>query len=59
MLSRARHEDVRGVDVYLQLLTWARGGGDWSASRHGRFTSAERGRSTYFIGGWADPRARL
>lgn len=47
MLSRARHEDVRGVDVYLQLLTWARGGGDWSASRHGRFTSAERGRSTY------------
>jgi hypothetical protein len=49
-----------GVDVYIHIfLTSALVGGDWSASRPGRFTSGERGPGTHWIGGWVGPRAGL
>jgi hypothetical protein len=38
-------------------LTSALVGGEWSASRPGRFTPEERSPFTHCIGGWVDPRA--
>jgi hypothetical protein len=38
-------------------LTSALGGGEWSASRPGRFTPRERAPGTHWIGGWMGPRA--
>jgi hypothetical protein len=44
-----------GVDVLIHIfLTSALVGGEWSASRPGRFHPG-----THFIGGWVDPRAGL
>jgi hypothetical protein len=34
-------------------------GGEWSASRPGRFTTGEKFLSTHWLGGWVDPRAGL
>jgi hypothetical protein len=34
-------------------------GGEWSASRPGRFTPRERAPDTHCIGGWVGPRAVL
>jgi hypothetical protein len=34
-------------------------GGEWSASRLGRFTPGERATGTHWIGGWVGPRAVL
>jgi hypothetical protein len=34
-------------------------GGEWSASRPGRFTPRERAPGTHWIGGWVGPRAVL
>jgi hypothetical protein len=49
-----------GVDVYIQIfLTSALVGGEWSASRPGRFTSGEIAPGTHWIGGWVDPKAGL
>jgi hypothetical protein len=49
-----------GVEVRLPaLLTSALGGGEWSASRPGRFTPRERAPGTYWIGGWVGPRTGL
>jgi hypothetical protein len=49
-----------GVDVQTHIfLTSALVGGEWSASRPGRFTPGERASGTHWIGGWVDPRARL
>jgi hypothetical protein len=49
-----------GVDVYIHVfLTSALAGGEWSASRPGRFTPEERAPGTHWIGGWAYPRAGL
>jgi hypothetical protein len=49
-----------GVDVQIHIsLTSALAGGEWSASRPGRFTPRERAPSTHWIGGWVDPRAGL
>jgi hypothetical protein len=54
------HEDVWGVDVYIHIfLTSALAGGEWSASRSGRFTPGERAPDTHRIGVWVDPRAGL
>jgi hypothetical protein len=48
------------VDVYIHIfLTSALVGGEWSASRPGRFTSGERVPGTHWIGGWVDPSADL
>jgi hypothetical protein len=49
-----------GVDVWIHIfLTSAVVGGEWSVSRHGRFTPWERVPGTHWIGGWVDPRAGL
>jgi hypothetical protein len=49
-----------GVDVYTHVfLTSALVGGEWPASRPGRFTSGKRARGTHWTGGWVDPRAGL
>jgi hypothetical protein len=41
------------------LLTFALDGGEWSASRSGRFTHRKRAPDTHWIGGWVGPRAVL
>jgi hypothetical protein len=49
-----------GVDVQIHvLLTSALVGGQWSASRPGRFTPRERDPGRHWIGGWVDPTAAL
>jgi hypothetical protein len=48
------------VDIHIHIfLTSALAGGEWSASRPGRFTAWERALGTHWIGGWVDPRAGL
>jgi hypothetical protein len=41
------------------FLTSALDGGEWSASRPGRFTPKEKAAGTHRIGGWVGPRAVL
>jgi hypothetical protein len=41
--------------LYLYLVY----GGEWSASRLGRFTPTERAPDTHWVGGWVGPRAGL
>jgi hypothetical protein len=49
-----------GVEVYLHVfLTSVPDGGEWSASRPGRFTPGEKAAGTHWIGGWVGPRAGL
>jgi hypothetical protein len=49
-----------GVDVQIHIfLTSALVGGEWSASRPGRFIPGERPPGIHCIGGWVDPRAGL
>jgi hypothetical protein len=49
-----------GVDVQIHLfLTSALVGGEWSASRHCRFTPGQIATGTHCIGVWMDPRAGL
>jgi hypothetical protein len=49
-----------GADVSIHIfLTSALGGGEWSASRPGRFTPEKRAPGIHWIGGWVDPRAGL
>jgi hypothetical protein len=38
---------------------WYLFGGEWSASRPGRFTPGEKAPGTHWIGGWVDPRSGL
>jgi hypothetical protein len=40
-------------------LTSALAGGEWSASRPGRFIPEKRAPRTHCIGGWVGPRAGL
>jgi hypothetical protein len=48
------------VEVQLHaFLTAALDGGEWSASRPGRFTRMETAPGTHWIGGWVGPRAVL
>jgi hypothetical protein len=56
-----RHEDVLGEWRYSSSnsLISALDGGEWSASRLGRFTPRERAPGTRWIGGWVGPRAVL
>jgi hypothetical protein len=50
----------RGVDVYVHtVLTFALVGGEWSASRPGRFTPEEKAPGTHWTGGWVDLRDGL
>jgi hypothetical protein len=49
-----------GVVVQMHIfLTSALAGGEWSASRPGRFTPGERAPSTHWTGSWVDPRVGL
>jgi hypothetical protein len=49
-----------GVEVWIHIfLTSALVGGEWSASRRGRFTPKERAPGTHWRGGWVGPRAGL
>jgi hypothetical protein len=49
-----------GVDVWTHvLLTSALVGGEWSASRPGRFTLGERAPGTHCLGGWMGHRVSL
>jgi hypothetical protein len=49
-----------GVDVQTRVFsTSALVGGEWSASRPGRFTPGEKAPGTHWIGGWVDPGAGL
>jgi hypothetical protein len=56
-----RHEDVLGEWRYSSThsLTSALDGGEWSASRPGRFTPRTRAPCTHWIGGLVGPRAVL
>jgi hypothetical protein len=48
------------VDVQIHVfMTSALSGGEYSASRPGRFIPGERAPSTHWIGGWVNPRAGL
>jgi hypothetical protein len=42
-----------------RILDSALDGGEWSASRPGRFTPMGRAPGTHWIGGWVGPRAGL
>jgi hypothetical protein len=55
------HEGVLGEWMYssTHYLTSALDGGEWSASRPGRFTPRERAPGTHWIGDWVGPRASL
>jgi hypothetical protein len=49
-----------GVEVWFHTsLTSALDGGEWSASRYGRFTPRERDPCTHRVGGWMGSRAGL
>jgi hypothetical protein len=49
-----------GLDVKIHVfLTSALGGGEWSASCPGRFTSEERAPGTYWMGGCVGPKCGL
>jgi hypothetical protein len=49
-----------GVEVEVHIfLTSALDGGQWSASRPGRFTLGERAPGTHWVGGWVGTRAVL
>jgi hypothetical protein len=49
-----------GVDIYIHvLLTSALVGGEWSASRPGRFPPGGRASGTHWIGGWVGPSTGL
>jgi hypothetical protein len=56
-----RHEGALGKWKYSSThsLTSALEGGEWSASRLGRFIPRERAPDTHWIGGWVGPRAVL
>jgi hypothetical protein len=50
----------RGVEAYIHaFLTSALDGGEWSASRLGRFAPRERAPGTHWTGGWVGSRAGL
>jgi hypothetical protein len=53
-----RHEDILKEWRYSSThsSTLALDGGEWSASRPGRFTPRERAAGTHWIGGWVGPR---
>jgi hypothetical protein len=49
-----------GVDVWIYVFLYSvLVGGEWSASRPGRFIPGEIAPGTHWIGGWVDPRIGL
>jgi hypothetical protein len=61
LLEAPRHEGVLGEWRYISMhsLTPAPDGGEWSASRSGRFTPRKRTPGTHCIGGCVGPRGGL
>jgi hypothetical protein len=59
--SAPRHEGALREWRYSSThsLTSTLDGGEWSASRPGRFAPRERAPDTHWIGGWVGPRAVL
>jgi hypothetical protein len=59
--ANKQHRRHEGVLMWrynpTHSLTSALDGGEWSASRPGRFTPRERASGTHWIGGWVGPRA--
>jgi hypothetical protein len=55
------HEGVLGERRYNSTypLTSALDGGEWSASRPGRFIPREKAPGTHWVGGWVGPKAIL
>jgi hypothetical protein len=48
------------IDILIHIfLNSAPVGGEWLASRPGRFTPGERADGTHLIGVWVDPRAGI
>jgi hypothetical protein len=59
-LSTTPWRRIGGVGVYLHaFLTSALDGGEWLASRPGRFTRSVKASSVHWIRGWVGPRAGL
>jgi hypothetical protein len=62
-LCLTKHHAMRHIGdwthSFMHSLTSALDGGDWLASRPGRFTPRERPPTTHWIGGWVGPRASL
>jgi hypothetical protein len=53
-------KEYEGVALHIHIfLTSALAGGEWSASRSGRFTRGERAPGNHWIGGWVDPKVGL
>jgi hypothetical protein len=59
MTTRSMLEAESSIPHFIDLGTSWGGGGEWSASRPGRFTLGERAPGTHWIGGWMGPRAGL
>jgi hypothetical protein len=55
----ASENEIYYVISSSDFLTLALAGGEWSASRPGRFTPGERTRGTSWIGGWLGPSTGL
>jgi hypothetical protein len=62
-LFLTKHEAMKAYwgsgSIAPHILTTALDGGEWSASRPGRFTPREEDPVTHWIGGWVGPRAVL
>jgi hypothetical protein len=58
MLGFTNRRAFSNTYIYVSF-TSALVGGEWSASRPGRFTPGERAPNTQWIGGWLGPRAGL
>jgi hypothetical protein len=57
---RQKMKTYGGVDVYIHVfLTSTLVGGEWPASRPGRFASGETTPDAYWIGSWVGPRTGL
>jgi hypothetical protein len=53
-------ETYEGVNILIHVFfTSALFGGEWSASRSGRFASREKAPGTHWIGGWVGSRTGL
>jgi hypothetical protein len=60
LIKQTCHEDYGGVEAYLHtIIPFAIGGGEWSASRSGLFTSRETGAGTHWTGCRMGPRTGL
>jgi hypothetical protein len=54
-----RHDVLGSGGIAPLILTSELEGGEWSASRSGRFTPRERAPGTHWVGGWVGPRSVL